>query len=52
MNTVFSVDASSEIGTGHVLRCLALSQALREQGGDVTFVTRTTNAILLDGIAK
>jgi UDP-2,4-diacetamido-2,4,6-trideoxy-beta-L-altropyranose hydrolase len=52
MNTVFRVDASPEIGTGHLLRCLALSQALGEEAADVSFVTRTTNAILLDRIAK
>jgi UDP-2,4-diacetamido-2,4,6-trideoxy-beta-L-altropyranose hydrolase len=37
---VFRVDASFEIGTGHVVRCLALSARLRNGGFDVTFVCR------------
>ncbi len=31
-------DASTQIGTGHVMRCLALAQAWQEVGGDVYFV--------------
>ena len=34
------VDASAQIGTGHVRRSLALAQALRSAGGEVRFVTR------------
>lgn len=30
-------DASAEIGTGHVMRCVALAQAWRDGGGDVIF---------------
>jgi UDP-2,4-diacetamido-2,4,6-trideoxy-beta-L-altropyranose hydrolase len=30
-------DANSQIGTGHVMRCLSLAQAWRDSGGDVIF---------------
>jgi len=33
-------DASSQIGTGHVMRCLTLASELRERGGAVFFVCR------------
>src|SRR4029077_969133 len=35
----FRADASEEIGTGHVMRCLALAQACRAEAMDVTLAT-------------
>lgn len=49
---VFRVDASLQIGTGHVMRCLTLADALREKGAQTTFVCRPHTGHLLELVAQ
>ncbi|HMK22226.1 MAG TPA: UDP-2,4-diacetamido-2,4,6-trideoxy-beta-L-altropyranose hydrolase [Terriglobales bacterium] len=37
MKLLFRTDASVSMGTGHVMRCLALAQAWQDAGGEVVF---------------
>lgn len=52
MKIVFRVDASVEIGTGHVMRCLTLANALREQGGECHFLCREHKGHLIEQIEE
>ena len=47
----FRADASLEIGTGHVMRCLTLANALRERGAECLFVCRPHPGDLMARIA-
>ncbi|NPU86134.1 MAG: UDP-2,4-diacetamido-2,4,6-trideoxy-beta-L-altropyranose hydrolase [Syntrophaceae bacterium] len=52
MNVAIRTDASMEIGTGHVMRCLTLAGALKAGGADVTFVCREMPGNLCSWIEK
>lgn len=48
MRVAFRTDASMEIGTGHVMRCLTLADALREDGAQCVFLCRPHVGHLLE----
>lgn len=51
-SVAFRADASLDIGSGHVMRCLTLADALRQQGMSCQFVCRTHPGHLIDGIRR
>jgi len=40
MRFVFRTDASTKMGSGHVMRCLTLAEELKKYGSDITFISR------------
>jgi len=51
MVVIFRADASSKMGTGHLMRCLALAQCCADHGVGVTFVTACDNPVLLQRLS-
>ena len=45
-NLIIRTDVSVQIGTGHVMRCIALAQAWQDRGGDVTFLSHCDSEVL------
>ncbi len=52
MNIAFRVDASQNIGIGHLMRCLALSQELIQRNHICYFLTKVNDDILIDTIKQ
>lgn len=53
MNVIFRVDASINIGSGHVMRCLTLAQQLqKEKNARVYFISRVLEGNLIDFIKE
>lgn len=48
MRIAFRADASSQIGSGHIMRCLTLANKLCENGADITFICRDHNGHLFE----
>ncbi len=51
MNVAFRTDATSQIGTGHFMRCMTLADALRQRGARIRFVSRGLPSHLSDMLA-
>lgn len=52
MMFVFRTDASLQIGSGHVMRCLTLAEALRANGAQCHFISRAHPGHLLEVIRQ
>lgn len=52
MRIVIRADASTMIGSGHIMRCLTLANELRQLGAQVTFICRILPGDLSDLVEK
>jgi UDP-2,4-diacetamido-2,4,6-trideoxy-beta-L-altropyranose hydrolase len=52
MRALFRTDASNEIGSGHVMRCLTLANALKEKKYECIFITKEHEGNLIELITS
>ena len=52
MHLYIRADADGKIGTGHIMRCIALAQAWQDQGGEITFLSHCESEALRERILK
>ena len=52
MKVALRTDASLQIGSGHVMRCLTLADALKAQGADCHFISREHPGHLLERVRQ
>lgn len=50
MRIAFRADASLQIGSGHIMRCLALADALRKLGCEIGFICKEHESNLINKI--
>ncbi len=50
MNIVFRADASVQMGIGHIMRCLTLADAFRQNGDTVHFICRQLDGHMIETI--
>lgn len=50
MKLIIRADGDSKIGTGHIMRCIALAQGWQDRGGDVTFISHCESVALKERI--
>ena len=50
MNIVFRVDSSKKMGSGHLMRCLTLSDEFKKQHHEITFICKSLEGNLIDQI--
>lgn len=50
MNVTFRVDSSSKIGLGHIMRCMALADELKQKGSRITFICRSLEGNIIESI--
>lgn len=48
VNIIFRTDASLQIGSGHVMRCLTLADELQQRGAEIMFICREHCGHLID----
>ncbi len=52
MKVVIRADASLQMGTGHIMRCLTLAEALKKQGAEIEFICRAHEGNLIERIEQ
>ncbi|MEQ5726521.1 UDP-2,4-diacetamido-2,4,6-trideoxy-beta-L-altropyranose hydrolase [Providencia rettgeri] len=52
MQIVIRADSGFEIGTGHMMRCLTLANALRNNGHDIFFVSKPHTGNIIDKVKQ
>ena len=50
MEVLIRADSSNQIGSGHVMRCMTLGNALRAGGAKVSFICRTLDGSIVDKV--